>query len=134
MNSKVVMWIALAMGLYGAFAYSLIHYYEDDDQPAQMQWDEKEGYNRQYIAKLQLEKVDLDTILLDIGSPDITEAKKVESDNYQITFYRTQHRHSDGKTTQDECTALLFKNGSLIGIGESAYNDYKSYVATFDNQ
>ncbi|MDN3652590.1 DUF3192 domain-containing protein [Thalassotalea ponticola] len=130
MNSRVIMWIVVAMAIYGAFAYGLLHYYED--KPDQLQWDEREGFNRQYIANLQLDMTDLNTILTEIGSPDITEAKKVNDDSYQVTFYRTQHRHSDGKTTQDECTALLFKNGTLIGIGDSAYQDFKNFVATFE--
>ncbi|WP_371189155.1 DUF3192 domain-containing protein [Thalassotalea maritima] len=129
MNKKVVTWIVLAIALYGVFAYGLLNYYED--KPAQMAWDEREGFNRQYIATLQLDQIDLDKILTDIGNPDITEAKKVDDDNYQVTFYRTQHKHSDGKTTLDECTALLFKNGVLVGIGESAYQDFKAFTANF---
>ena len=36
-------------------------------------------------------------------------------------FYRTQHVKSDGITTQDECTFLLFVNGVLkeIGLGDN---------------
>jgi hypothetical protein len=36
-------------------------------------------------------------------------------------FYRTQHIKSDGITTQDECTFLLFIDGVLqeIGLGDN---------------
>ena len=40
-------------------------------------------------------------------------------------FYRPQHIKSDGFTTQDECTALLFKNNLLIAIGKTAYQQFQ---------
>lgn len=123
MNTKVVSRIVIAVIIYGIFAAAVMHFYKDT--PVTMEWDEREGFNRQYIAKLKLDTVNVDKILLDLGSPDLTEAKKVSANNYQVMFYRTQHKHSDGITTQDECTALLFNEGVLVGIGESAYLDYK---------
>ncbi|TRX57072.1 DUF3192 domain-containing protein [Thalassomonas sp. M1454] len=127
MNKKVTFRILIAVVLYGIFAAGIWQYYKDTPQDVKnMDWDEREGYNRQYIAKLKLDKVNIDLVFKDLGNPDITEAKKSADANYQVLFYRTQHRSSDGITTQDECTALLFENDILIGIGESAYNDYKS--------
>lgn len=123
MNTKVVSRIVIAVIIYGIFAAAVMHFYKDT--PQIMEWDEREGFNRQYIAKLRLDSSNVDKILLDLGSPDLTEAKKIDLNNYQVMFYRTQHKHSDGITTQDECTALLFKEGTLVGIGESAYLDYK---------
>mgnify|MGYP005991833267 CR=1 FL=1 len=124
MSKKVIFWIFIAIIAYGVFAMAVMHFYKDT--PDKMQWDEREGFNRTYIAKLQLDSISTDQIIIDLGSPDLTEAKKVEQDSYQVMFYRTQHKESDGITTQDECTALLFKNGQLIGIGDSAYLDYKN--------
>ncbi|OUS29628.1 cell envelope protein SmpA [Thalassotalea sp. 42_200_T64] len=128
MNKKITFRVIIAIALYGIFAAGVMHFYKDT--PVKMEWDEREGFNRQYIAKLKLDVVNVDKVILDIGSPDITEAKKVDSGNFQVMFYRTQHKHSDGITTQDECTALLFKNDVLVGIGESAYLDYKELKAT----
>lgn len=123
MNKKVAFGIFIAIALYGVFAASVMYFYKDT--PVKMEWDEREGFNRQYIAKLTLDNTNVDKILKDLGDPDLTEAKKVNLSNYQVMFYRTQHKHSDGITTQDECTPLLFKGGFLIGIGESAFLDYK---------
>ena len=78
-----------------------------------MQWEEREDYNRQFISKVQLNKFNFEEALEELGSPDITEAKRVNNDNYQVMFYRTHHVKSDGITTQEECTALLFKNNIL---------------------
>lgn len=127
MNKKVTLRILIAVVLYAVFATAIWQYYKDTPQDVKnMDWDEREGYNRQYIAKLKLDNVNIDLVFKDLGNPDITEAKKTDGANFQVLFYRTQHRSSDGITTQDECTALLFKNDVLIGIGESAYNDYKA--------
>ena len=41
-------------------------------------------------------------------------------------FYRTNHVKADGMTTQEECTALLFKNGLLSAIGNAAYESFKA--------
>jgi len=123
MNKKVVVRILIALAIYGIFVALVVNFY--DDSPADMQWGDRESYNRQYIAKLTLDKFDFEQALEELGVPDITEAKKVNNYNFQVMFYRTQHVKSDGFTTQDECTALLFKNGSLIAIGETAYEQFQ---------
>lgn len=123
MNKKVIMRILLALAIYGVFVVLVVNFY--DDSPADMQWGDRESYNRQYIAKLTLQEFNFEQALEELGGPDITEAKKVNNESYQVMFYRTQHVKSDGFTTQDECTALLFKNGSLIAIGETAYEQFQ---------
>ena len=62
-------------------------------------------------------------------------AKKFADNNYQVMFYRTQHVKSDGITTQDECTFLLFVNGILkeIGLGEK-YPENWAIIADHQNQ
>lgn len=122
MNKKVLSFIFLALAAYAIFVVLVVVLYDDD--PAKMRWEDREAYNKQYIAKLQLDNFTFDQALTELGSPDITEAKKVNNQNYQVMFYRTQHMKSDGITTQDECTALLFVNGVLMGIGQSAYQRF----------
>ncbi len=123
MNKKIIGRILFALTLYGIFVALVITFY--DDSPDQMKWKDREAYNRQFIAKVTLEDFTFEQALTQLGSPDITEARTIDKVNYQVMFYRTQHKHSDGITTQDECTALLFNDGVLVGIGESAYLDYK---------
>lgn len=124
MNKKVISRILLALAAYGIFVLLVVNFY--DDNPSNMKWEDREAFNRQYIAKLQLDSFTFDKALEELGSPDITEAKKSEGSNYQVLFYRTQHMKSDGITTLEECTALLFSNGLLTAIGSNAYEKFKS--------
>ncbi len=118
MNKKVIGRILLALTVYAIFVALVVTFY--DDSPDQMKWDDREAYNRQFIAKIKLESFTFEQALTQLGSPDITEARTVDEVNYQVMFYRTQHVKSDGITTQDECTFLLFVNGTLkeIGLGD----------------
>jgi len=119
MNKKVIIRIFLALAAYGIFVLLVMTFY--DDSPDKMQWKDREAYNRQFIAKLELEQFTFKQAITQLGSPDITEAKKIADDKFQVMFYRTQHVKSDGITTQDECTFLLFINGVLkeIGLGDN---------------
>ncbi|AWB58092.1 MULTISPECIES: DUF3192 domain-containing protein [unclassified Colwellia] len=124
MNKKVIARILIALIAYGIFVALVVNFY--DDSPAQMQWEDREAYNRQFIAKLELKNFNFNSAIEQLGSPDITEAKLVDETSYQVSFYRTQHVKSDGITTQDECTALLFTNGVLTAIGNTAYEQFKT--------
>jgi hypothetical protein len=125
MNKKIISRIIIALAAYAIFVGLVVTFY--DDSPANMKWEDREAYNRQFIAKLQLDSFTFDQAIEKLGSPDITEAKKVNDENFQVMFYRTQHIKSDGITTQDECTALLFKNGVLSAIGKAAYEQFSSF-------
>ncbi len=124
MNKKVIARILIALIAYGIFVALVVNFY--DDSPAQMQWEDREAYNRQFIAKLELKNFNFNSAIEQLGSPDITEAKLVDETSYQVSFYRTQHVKSDGITKQDECTALLFTNGVLTAIGNTAYEQFKT--------
>lgn len=123
MDKKVVKFVGIGFGLYAIFAASVITFYDEDTK--QMGWEDRQAFNMKYINSLNL---DVDILKLkvieDLGSPDITEAKQAGDDNYQVMFYRTQHQKSDGITTKDECTPILFKNGELIAWGIGAYEQY----------
>lgn len=119
MNKKIITRTLLAIAVYGIFVILVILFY--DDSPDKMMWKDREAYNRQFIAKLQLEQFTFEQAITELGSPDITEARKVADNKFQVMFYRTQHVKSDGITTADECTFLLFVNGILeeIGLGNN---------------
>jgi hypothetical protein len=93
------------------------------DTPQDMDWKDREEYNKIQISKLELGLHKKQVIEL-LGSPDITEAKRSDNKELQVMFYRTQHRQADGITTKDECTALLFENNELIAWGDNAYQSY----------
>ena len=111
MNKKVLSLIGIALCAYGIIVLLVINFY--DDNPANMKWEDREEFNRQFIAKLDIGQFTFPQALTTLGNPDITEAKQVNDTYYQVLFYRTQHMKSDGFTTQDECSYLLFIDGVL---------------------
>ncbi len=56
-----------------------------------------------------------------LGEPDFTEAFTGKDGEYRVYFYRTHRTKSDGDTSRDETTPLLFKDGKLAAIGDGAY-------------
>ena len=121
MNKKVIKRIGIGAGLYAVFVMAVITLYPDTAQD--MDWKDREAYNKVQMSKLEL-GLQKKHIIEWLGSPDITEAKRNDNKELQVMFYRTQHKKSDGITTEDECTALLFENNELIAWGDSAYQSY----------
>lgn len=79
-------------------------------------WKSQQRENREMINGLALQ-TERSSVLLKLGQPNFSEAFIKGDDKYQVLYYRTQHRHSDGATSKDETTPLIFKNGKLIGWG-----------------
>jgi hypothetical protein len=121
MNSKVVKRIGIGVLLYATFVIALIIYNPDDT--SDMDWEDRQEFNAVQVAKLEL-GVDKTSILSRMGPPDISEAKQVGDKKIQVMFYRTHHKKSDGITTQDECTPLLFEDEQLIAWGDGIYQTY----------
>lgn len=90
--------------------------YDDDSES----WEQIQRNNQQTLAKLTL-GTSIAQVESLMGTPDFSEAFDSKGQAVQVLFYRTQHRHSDGQTTRDECTPLIFKEGSLVGWGEKPY-------------
>ena len=110
MIKKFIRYLILGLGLYALVATLVITFYKDD--PQAMIWQDREAFNERYIRKLSIdEAVTLNSVLDYLGSPDLTYAKRNKDQVWQIVLYRTQHQTSDGITTMDECTGLVFKNG-----------------------
>ena len=119
MNNKILKYIVLGLGIYAIAAGLIINFYKDD--PQGMFWQDREAFNKRYLSKLKSDPpVFLDQVFNNLGSPDLTFAKRNGDDVFQIIYYRTQHKHSDGITTQDECTGLFFKNEQLVVWGPGA--------------
>jgi hypothetical protein len=126
MNNKVLKYVGIGFGVYAVFAAGVLSLYEED--PDQMHWEDRQAYNLKFINKLSIDNdVQKNYIIDSLGSPDITEAKQVEGSTLQVMFYRTNHKKSDGITTKDECTPLLFKNGRLIAWGDGVYEQFESF-------
>lgn len=127
MSKKVIAIIILGLAIYALAFNWVLEYF--DDSPTQMKWPDRQEFNRFYINKAKLQLLDFNQVIKQLGSPDITEAKRVDDNYYQLMYYRTQHMKSDGITSQDECTPLLFKNNKLIAKGEIAEHQYQSLIA-----
>ncbi len=133
MNTKVIRNVLLGIGGYAIFVTFVLLYYKDN--PEAMPWDDREVYNREYIAGLSLDNsVNKSTVIERLGSPDISEAKQLFSGTVHVLFYRTQHVTSDGNTTRDECTAMLFEDNQLVAWGENAYQQYKEQLISIGNE
>lgn len=125
MDNKVVKFVGFGFAAYAVFAATVITFYEDD--PDQMRWEDRQAFNMKFINELSIDSsVTKQFFIESLGSPDITEAKVAQDSSYQVMFYRTHHKKSDGITTKDECTPLLFKNGQLIAWGDGAYEQFSS--------
>lgn len=119
---KLLTLLGLGVLSYLAIVAIVLFFYEAD--PADMQWQERETYNAKQIGQLEF-GMSKDDVIRMLGSPDINEAKETASGPHQVLFYRTHHVTSDGITTKDECTPLLFKNNQLTAWGSDAYQDFQ---------
>jgi hypothetical protein len=116
MLTKVVIAAALAVSLSGCVvAVGGNHEFDDDSS-----WKKTQRQNQQQINNLTLD-MSAEQIRTLLGTPDFTESFSKEGESVQVLFYRTHHVKSDGKTTKDECTPLIFKQNRLTGWGDKAY-------------
>ncbi|MBQ4810647.1 hypothetical protein A7985_09380 [Pseudoalteromonas luteoviolacea] len=132
MIKKVLQYIFLGLAVYAGIVFLVINFYKDD--PRAMVWKDREAFNKRFISKLKPNaEMELDTVLDNLGSPDLTYVKSDDQDVYQIVFYRTQLMKPDGITTQDECTGMLFKNGQLVLWGAGAIVAYEKALNNVTN-
>lgn len=130
MKKRIWLMLALAIPLYPLLTWLVLTYYQDD--PSKMIWNDREAYNHKYISQLDTQTALTQQQLIEkLGGPDITEAELVGNNTYQLMYYRTKRDISDGITTKQECTALLFKNQQLIAVSEKAVQQYQQ--VTDDN-
>ena len=83
-------------------------------------WKVEQARNREVISQLQI-GAERSAVIDRLGAPNFSEAYTRDGEEYRVLFYRTQRRHSDGDTTRDETTPLVFRNDSLIGWGDEVY-------------
>jgi outer membrane protein assembly factor BamE (lipoprotein component of BamABCDE complex) len=80
-------------------------------------WKKDQELNRKIISELVI-GTERANVLERMGTPNFSEAFVKEEQQYSVLFYRTHHTDSDGSTTKDETTPLVFKDDKLIGWGE----------------
>lgn len=124
MKKRIWLMLALAIPLYPLLTWLVLTYYQDD--PSKMIWNDREAYNHKYISQLNIQTgLTQQQLIEKLGGPDITEAEMVGNNTYQLMYYRTKREISDGITTKQECTALLFKNNQLVALAEQAVQQYQ---------
>lgn len=123
-KSTVIKILGCGLTLYLALVLGVLTLFPD--KPEDMDWRDREAYNKVQVGKLNIGAT-RDEVLALMGSPDITEAKQSSSGIIQIMFFRTQHVKADGLTTKDECTPLLFEDNKLVAMGESAVDSYEKH-------
>ena len=92
---------------------------EFDRELSRADWEDMERDNRSRIANLQIGER-YEAVLGQMGQPNFSEAFQMDGATYQVLYYRTHRTHSDGETSKDETTPLVFKDNSLIGWGMDA--------------
>jgi hypothetical protein len=87
----------------------------DDDE----QWEQNQKRNDRYITNIAL-GASQSSVEADLGAPDYRDSFQRNGDTCEVLYFRTQHAHSDGKTTRDETTPMVFIDGILVGYGPTA--------------
>ncbi|EGM70523.1 DUF3192 domain-containing protein [Shewanella sp. HN-41] len=121
MKSKTSVIIGSIFAAYVAFVAVVVLVYEPT--PDEMDWEDRQVYNSQKMTDLSLGQ-DITEVKSLLGKADFSEAKAVQETQLQVLFYRTHHEKSDGITTKEECTPLIFKNNKLMAWGEDTYKQY----------
>jgi hypothetical protein len=115
-NKKMALAALLAVGLSGC-----VINVQDTDEDSEYQKTRKvQQSNAAYINNLKLGAT-LPSVRASLGQPDFVETLRKDPAVYEVLFFRTHRIHSDGETTKDECTPLVFRDGVLIGFGDKAY-------------
>lgn len=79
-------------------------------------WQSQQRENRETISELELQ-TERSKIISKLGAPSFSDAFVKDGVEYRVLYYRTQHTKSDGETTKDETTPLVFMNDKLVGWG-----------------
>ncbi|MCL1073545.1 DUF3192 domain-containing protein [Shewanella dokdonensis] len=121
MKSKIPVVIGTLFLAYIAFVAVVVLVYKPN--PEDMSWEDRQIYNQGKLTELKLGQSG-ESVLALMGRPDFSEAKLSQGQTLNILFYRTHQTKSDGITTKDECTPLLFRNDQLIAWGDDTYQQY----------
>jgi hypothetical protein len=87
-------------------------------------WKKEQRVNREEISNLEI-GMTRGAVVNRLGTPSDSEAFSHEGEEVRVLFYRTRHKNSDGETSRDETTPLVFKNDLLLGWGDGVYADLR---------
>ncbi|RUO32050.1 hypothetical protein CWE12_03420 [Aliidiomarina sedimenti] len=89
-----------------------------ENSRSQSDWERQESRNRQALNELHTQQP-MAEVIERMGNPDFDEQLRIGERSYRVLYYRTQRVESDGMTTKDECTPIVFERGELYGWGEN---------------
>lgn len=87
-------------------------------------WQDEQRNNREAISNLKL-GLSISEVREKLGAPADSEAFANDGVEVRVLYYRTTRKHSDGETTRDETTPLVFRDDELVGWGDSVYRQYR---------
>jgi len=117
---KLVAAVAVISSLSGCVV-AVGHDVSDDDDDGN-NWRKTQQFNQNYVSGLKT-GTDIGAVRQTLGTAAFSESFSKQGETVEVLFYRTHHSHSDGMTSKDECTALIFKRGLLVGWGDKAYQN-----------
>jgi len=106
------------VSLLGVLATGCI--YVDGERIDNDEWRDTQRTNREQISRLEL-GMTRSAVVSALGLPAESEAFDRDGKEVRVLFYRTQHKHSDGETSRDETTPVVFENDVLVGWGNAVY-------------
>jgi hypothetical protein len=98
--------------------------YVDGERISGDDWRDEQRLNRKLISQLDI-GMTRDAVVDRLGPPSDSEAFARDGREMRVLFYRTQWKHSDGDTSRDETTPLVFEDDVLLGWGSSVYADLR---------
>ena len=108
LNISIITVLLASLG--GCISVNGHHSWDDSD------WKDSQEVNRKIISELAI-GTERSNVLMRLETPSFSEAFVKDGEEYSVLFYRTHHSKSDGETSKDETTPLIFKNDKLIGWG-----------------
>ena len=88
-------------------------------------WQNEQQINRERIADLTLGE-SRTVVVSRLGAPVDSEAFELDGEEVRVLFYRTRWTQSDGATSRDETTPVVFRNDRLIGWGDAVYRELRN--------
>ena len=82
-------------------------------------WEQQQDRNDHYLSDVQI-GTHIDAVRAELGEAEFRDSFQRDGDVFEVLYYRTHHSHSDGKTTRDETTPVVFVAGRLVGYGPTA--------------
>lgn len=123
MNTGVMMLktglMTLMLAIMLTLSGCIISVNDDEAEWGIVGWEDKQKDNRKVIARLNIGDSRVE-VLSQLGEPAFTEGFTSAGQDYQVYYFRTHRRHSDGRTSKNETTPVVFADNHLIGWGQKA--------------